>query len=59
MKKLLAMVLALMMVFSLTALASAEESDMAYIKDKGKLTIGITLFAPINYYDEDGHPGWL
>ena len=48
MKKLLAMVLALMMVFSLTALASAEESDMAYIKDKGKLTIGITLFAPMN-----------
>ena len=53
MKKLLAMVLALMMVFSLTALASAEESDMAYIKDKGKLTIGITLFAPMNYYEGD------
>ena len=53
MKKLLAMVLALMMVFSLTSLASAEESDMAYIKDKGKLTIGITLFAPMNYYEGD------
>ena len=51
MKKLLAMVLALMMVFSLTALASAEESDMAYIKEKGKLTVGMTLFAPMNYYE--------
>ena len=30
-----------------------SESDWAYIQEKGKLTIGITLFAPINYYDEN------
>lgn len=53
MKKLLAMVLALMMVCSLTALASAEESDKAYIMEKGKLTVGMTLFAPMNYYEGD------
>lgn len=51
MKKLLALVLALMMVCSCTALAFAEDSDLAYIKDKGVLTVGITLFAPMNYYD--------
>lgn len=50
MKKLLALVLALMMA-SCTALALAEDSDLAYIKDKGTLTMGITLFAPMNYYD--------
>ena len=34
--------------------AQAEDSDAAYIQDTGKLTIGITMFAPINYYDENG-----
>lgn len=54
MKKLLCMVLVLMMVFSAGAAMAESESDWAYIKDKGVLTIGITLFAPINYYDESG-----
>ncbi len=27
------------------------ESDLAYIKDKGEMVIGITLFEPMNYYD--------
>ena len=54
MKKLLCMVLVLMMVFSAGAAMAESESDWAYIQEKGKLTIGITLFAPINYYDESG-----
>ncbi len=29
------------------------EGDLAYVKDKGELIIGITLFAPMNYYDND------
>lgn len=29
--------------------AADESSDLEYIKDKGKMTIGITLFAPMNY----------
>ena len=53
MKKLLCMVLILMMVFSAGAAMAESESDWAYIQEKGKLTIGITLFAPINYYDEN------
>ena len=54
MKKLLCMVLVLMMVFSAGAAMAESESDWAYIQGKGKITIGITLFAPINYYDESG-----
>ena len=53
MKKLLCIVLVLMMVFSAGAAMAESESDWAYIQGKGKLTIGITLFAPINYYDEN------
>ena len=33
---------------------TAEESDWEYIKAKGKLIVGITLFAPMNYNDENG-----
>jgi polar amino acid transport system substrate-binding protein len=54
MKKLLCMVLVLMMVFSAGAAMAESESDWAYVQEKGKLTIGITLFAPINYYDDNG-----
>lgn len=32
----------------------AEESDWEYIKNKGTLVVGITLFAPMNYNDENG-----
>lgn len=32
----------------------ASEDDYAYITDKGTLTIGITLYDPMNYYNEDG-----
>ena len=53
MKKLLCMVLVLMMVLSAGAAMAEGNSDWEYIKGKGKITIGITLFAPINYYDEN------
>ena len=29
-----------------------ETGDLQYVKDKGELVIGITIFAPMNYYDE-------
>ena len=31
----------------------APASDIAYIKDKGEMIIGITYFAPMNYLDEN------
>ncbi|HIQ86940.1 MAG TPA: transporter substrate-binding domain-containing protein [Candidatus Scatomorpha gallistercoris] len=83
MKKLLALMLALVMVFALAACgtdsgepssepttgASAEpssvpseggdtaESDMAYVKEKGTLIVGITEFEPMDYQNADGE--WI
>lgn len=37
--------------------AEAAESDMAYVKEKGKLVVGITDFAPMDYKDKDGN--WI
>lgn len=39
-----------------TEAAPEEESgsDMAYVKDKGTLVVGITEFAPMDYKDENG-----
>ena len=31
-----------------------SESDMEYIKNKGKMTVGITIYEPMNYYSDDG-----
>ena len=54
MKKLLALVLAVMMMAGLvTGIAAAEESDWDYISGKGEVIVGMTLFAPMNYYEGD------
>lgn len=34
--------------------AAAEESDLTYITEKGKMVIGYTVYAPMNYTDENG-----
>lgn len=34
--------------------APAVQDDWSYIKEKGKLVVGITEYAPMNYYDESG-----
>lgn len=36
---------------------ASEESDMAYVKDKGTLVIGITDFEPMDYKDDGGE--WI
>lgn len=53
MKKMFAMLLALAMCM-MTVCAFAEDSDMAYVKEKGKLVVGITDFEPMDYKDADG-----
>ena len=59
MKKLLALALAVMMMACLiTGIAAAEESDWDYISGKGKLVVGMTLFAPMNYYEGDEFVGF-
>ena len=37
--------------------AGAEESDLAYVQDKGTLVVGITEFDPMDYRDADGN--WI
>ena len=37
--------------------ASESDSDVKYIQDKGKLVVGITEFAPMDYTDENGQ--WI
>ncbi len=36
---------------------SAEDSDVAYIREKGSLIVGITEFEPMDYRDESGN--WI
>ncbi len=36
---------------------SSEDSDVAYIKEKGSLIVGITEFEPMDYKDESGN--WI
>lgn len=60
MKKILAMMLSLLCIFSMAACSAdqttdgAAASDFEYITSNGKLVIGITLYEPMNYNDENG-----
>lgn len=57
MKKFLSVLLAVIMIvctFAACGTKKDADSDLAYIREKGSLTIGITLFAPMDYY-EDGN----
>ena len=58
MKKMFTLVLAILMIASLftaCGAAKAPETYLAYIKDKGKLVVGITDYAPMDYKDENGN----
>ena len=57
MKKMFSLILAIVMVASLftaCGAAKAPETDLSYIKDKGKLIVGITDYAPMDYKDDNG-----
>lgn len=76
MKKILAVILAAMMLLTLAACSSeaavtesaapvaesaapaeAAQSDLDYVVSKGKLVVGVTDFAPMDYKDENGN--WI
>ena len=38
-----------------SAAKATADSDLAYIKNKGKMTIGYTVYEPMNYTDADGN----
>lgn len=72
MKKLTALILAVLMMFALVACgnntddttttaesnAPAAQTDLEYVKQKGTLVIGITDFAPMDY-QEAGNDEWI
>ena len=52
MRKMIALLLAVLMLAGMTACgAKTSDSDMAYVKEKGKLVVGITDFAPMDYQE--------
>ena len=64
MKKMLALLLAILMIVGMTACASkapaqeepkAEATDLSYVTDKGNMLVGITIYEPMNYYDDAGN----
>lgn len=56
MKKILALLMVAVMLFAFAACGTetASDSDLAYIKDKGTMIVGITDYAPMNFKDENG-----
>lgn len=55
MKKVFAVMLAaLLMLGCLAGCASETSSDMKYVKDKGTLVVGVTVFEPMDYQDASG-----
>ena len=55
MKKVFAMLLVLVMALSLAACGgNQEESDLKYVQNKGKMIVGITDYAPMDFKDENG-----
>lgn len=60
MKKIIALMLAVLLLVGMTACGAkkaADGSDLAYVKEKGKLVVGITDFAPMDYKDDAGN--WI
>ena len=60
MKKMISLILAVLMVATLFAACGAKapadnNSDLAAIKNAGKLVVGITDYAPMDYKDENGN----
>ncbi len=62
-KKILVMIMAVLMLLSSFALTGCGKdtqdatSDLQYVQDKGKLVVGITDFAPMDYKDKNGN--WI
>ena len=60
MKKLLAMVMCVCLAVMFTACGKGkDQSDSEYVKEKGKLVIGITDYAPMDYEKTKGSGEWI
>lgn len=60
MKKIIAFVLTAVMVLGFAGCSKkSSKSDLDYIKDKGKIVVGITDFNPMDYEEEKGSGKWI
>ena len=57
MKKMLALLTAMLLIVSALMLPAYAETDAEYVKNKGVLVVGITDFAPMDYKDDNGE--WI
>ena len=57
MKKILALLTAMLLMVSALMLPAYAETDAEYVKNKGVLVVGITDFAPMDYKDDNGE--WI
>ncbi len=57
MMKVLALLCMAVLMVTMFAGCNSESSDLAYVKKNGKLIVGITDFAPMDYKDADGN--WI
>ena len=56
MKKFLSLLMTvLLLVGCLAACGAPGAGDLAYVKEKGTLVVGITVFEPMDYQDADGN----
>lgn len=53
-KKILALALTAAIILGISSCSQSEKTDWEYIEEKGTFVAGITLFEPMNYYDENG-----
>lgn len=61
MKKLIALLMSVCMlaVFAGCGSKDSSKSDSEYIKEKGKLVVGITDFNPMDYEETKGSGKWI
>lgn len=53
MKKIFALLLAVLMVATMLASCGMKKSDLENVKDAGKLVVGVTVYEPMDYLDEN------
>ena len=54
MKKLLSILMATLMLFTLLTSCGVGNSDVKAVKDVGKLVVGVTVYPPMDFLDENG-----
>lgn len=60
MKRILALAMVLMLVLTcFVGCAKKDGSDVEYVKEKGKLIVGITDFAPMDYKESENSTEWI